>query len=312
MTISARAVAHRTIWLFFPGLVGLAACKDSTPAVGDAATSLAPQQSGVAATPSAPMNAIAVPSASVAAMVNPSNLPVYTGKTGSLEGTISVKGDPAPPTTGLDFHKCPQAEAVYGKTFREGATLADGSRQLGDALVVITGYSGAYIPEKNPARRIDIKDCAYQTRTIDLTYGQKLEIANHDAKGFYAPQLDAWPTAALMVPPPNGDPISLYPTKPGFSTLSDRLGGPLNGDVYTLLQPLHTVSDTSGHYRIDGIPIGKVNLNVRLRAINHDVTKEVEIHDGVVEHADVVLEYKTPPPAPKPPGDAGPPKPNLR
>lgn len=255
------------------------------------------------------MNAVALPSASVAAMVNPANLPPYTGPTGSLEGTISVKGDPAP-SANLDLSRCPQAANVYGKTFREGATLSDGSRQLADALVVITGYQGAYIPERAPSKTLEIRDCAFASRTVDLTYGQKLLVANKDAKMVYAPVLDAFPTAAVMVPAPNADPITLYPEKPGFSTLSDRMGSPLTADVYVLLQPLHAVSDTSGHYRLDGIPVGKVDLNVRLRTINHDVTKPIEIHDGVVEHADVVLEYRTP--TAKPQADAGPRKPNLR
>ena len=242
-------------------------------------------------------------------MVNPAHLPPYTGPTGSLEGTISVKGDPAPASS-VDVSRCPQTASIYGKTFREGATLADGSRQLPDALVVITGYQGAYIPERAPSKTLEIRDCAFATRTVDLTYGQKLLVANKDAKTVYAPVLDAFPTMAVMVPAPNADPITLYPEKPGFSTMSDRMGSPLSADVYVLLQPLHAVSDTSGHYRIDGIPVGKVDLNVRLRAINHDVTKPVEIHDGVVDHVDVVLEYKTP--IDRARVDAGPRKPNLR
>ncbi len=298
-----------TICLFFVAIAPIAACHGSSTDKSDAATTLAPSHSGVAAVPSTPMNAAALPSASVAAMVNPANLPPYTGPTGSLEGTISVKGDPAP-SANLDLSRCPQTASVYGKTFREGATLSDGSRQLADALVVITGYQGAYIPERQPSKTLDIHDCAYATRTVDLTYGQKLLIANKDAKMVYAPVLDAFPTMAVMVPAPNADPITLYPEKPGFSTLSDRMGSPLTADVYVLLQPLHAVSDTSGHYRIDGIPIGKVDLNVRLRAINHDVTKPVEIHDGVVEKMDVVVEYKTP--IVKPTVDARPRKPNLR
>ena len=220
-----------------------------------------------------------------------------------------MTGDPAPDVTGIDFGKCPLATAVYGKAFREGSKLDDGSRALADALVVVTEYPGGYVPEKLAAKRITIKDCAFDSRTVDVTYGQKIEVVNHDAKGFYAPVLSSSPTPAVMIPPPNGDPIFLYPEKPGFGVIADRMSSPLTADVYTLLQPLHTVSDLSGHFRIDGIPVGPSKISARLRTINHDVTKAIEVHDGVVERIDLVLDYKNVPIAKV---DAGPNKPNLR
>jgi hypothetical protein len=114
---------------------------------------------------------------------------------------------------------------------------------------------------------------------------------------------------AVMIPAPNGDPITIYPDKPGYARITDRMGSPLTGDLYTFQQPLHTVSDASGHYRIDGIPVGNSKINVRLRTINNNVTKPLTIKDGVVEHVDIVLTYKASAP---PPADTTPAKPNLR
>ncbi|MEO8874506.1 MAG: carboxypeptidase-like regulatory domain-containing protein [Polyangiaceae bacterium] len=251
------------------------------------------------------------PAPSVEAIINPQHLSPYTGPTGSIEGTISVTGDP-PTDTKVDVGKCPAAASIYGKAFREGAKLEDGSRALADALVAVTEYPGGYVQEKLAARRVSIHDCAFETRTIDMTFGQKLEVANRDAKGFYAPVLSLSPTPAVMVPPPNGDPISLYPEKPGYGTVSDRMGSPLYADVYVLLQPLHAVSDLSGHFRIDGVPVGKSKLSARLRTINNDASKAIEVHDGVVERIDLVLNFdkNTAPTSVKP--DAGPIKPNIR
>ncbi len=259
-------------------------CKDAPPA-GAA--------EDAAATPVAEVpSAVASPYAAeaVADAVNPNHSPTYAGPTGSIEGTITVSGDPAP-STGLDFSKCPAAERVFGKTFREGAALADGSRPLADALVVITGYAGFVIPEKTPSKRVTIDGCVFSARTIDLTFGQVIEVANKDVK-LHAPQLDTNVLPALMVAPPNGPPVSVYPRKPGFSTLSDQLGPPyVVADVYAMLQPLHTTSSIDGHYRIDGVPVGKLDVNVRLKAINKDVTRSVDVVAGVVQKVDITLEY---------------------
>jgi len=80
----------------------------------------------------APVNATPIPTASVAKFLNPDNLPAYTGETGSVEGTVTVKGLPAPETPG-DFHRCPDAEKTWGKLFREGP-----NRALADVIVAVT------------------------------------------------------------------------------------------------------------------------------------------------------------------------------
>ena len=84
-------------------------------------------------------------------MLNPQHLPVYSGPTGSVEGTILVIG-PAAPDVKIDTKQCPAALDTYGKLFREGTPAApNGPRPLADAVVIAVGYSGYYIPE-TPAR----------------------------------------------------------------------------------------------------------------------------------------------------------------
>ncbi len=279
------------------GLVALAGCKKSPPE--ESTTGLAGSSSAVAtAVPSAPVDVIPFDDAGVERTVNPNHLPPYTGAVGSLEGTVTVTGDPSPPVEGLDFSRCPDpehAKAFYGRAFRDGPPRPDGSRPLADAIVVVTGYSGAYIPEGKESKLVTIKDCAFSTRTVDLTFGQRIDVQSFDEKGLYGPELASSPMPALMVPPPRGGaPIAVFPKKPGYTTLYDRLGHKyMVADVYVLGQPLHTVTDEQGHYRIDGIPVGKLDVNVRLKAINHDVTKSVEIVAGVVKQVDLNLEYRT-------------------
>ncbi|MBK6691706.1 MAG: carboxypeptidase regulatory-like domain-containing protein [Myxococcales bacterium] len=281
--------------------------KDAAPAGGaNSIDAAAPAVSVASTAASTAARGAPIPSAKIAETVNPDGLAPYAGATGSVEGRVTVIGDPAPPS-GLNFTKCPEAEAVYGRVFREGAPLADGARPLADALVVITGYKG-FVAEKNEAKSIRIRGCAISPKTIDLTFGQRLEIGNDMGTGrLFAPQLANHPLPALMVAPHKAEPVKLWPIEPGFTQLIDRFGHEfLVSDVYTLLQPLHAVSAEDGTFRIDGIPVGKVDVNARLRHINRDVIKSVEVRANVVSRVDVTMEYKSPPPKPATSADAGP------
>jgi hypothetical protein len=60
-----------------------------------------------------------------------------------------------------------------------------------------------------------------------------------------------------------------------------------------------------GHYRIDGIPVGKATVSTRLAAIQQEASKPIEVRPNVVLSVDLQLTYKPKPPAPR--VDAGPP-----
>lgn len=297
-----------SLGLAFAALAAVGCKKDAatTTPTGDAA---AAASSSIDAAPPSPARGVPIPAASIAAVVNPENLPPYNGPTGSLEGRITVVGDPAPDND-VSFAKCPQAEKVYAKAFREGAPLPDGSRPLADALVVVTGYSGFYIPEKEEAKTIAIENCAYTQRTLDLTFGQRIEIVNKTQGQLFGPELSNHPMAALMVAPFGADAVKIWPKSPGFAQVIDKLGHDyLVLDVYTMLQPLHTVSKLDGTYRLDGLPVGKLEVHSRLRAINDDVSKPVEIRQNVVAHVDLQMRYTNPArdagSGPAPAADAG-------
>ncbi len=283
----------------------LAGCpdrKDPSATPVDAGSDAAPARP----VPSGPVNALPIPSANVAAALGADRLPAYKGPTGSLEGTIWVKGEVAPDVV-ADFSKCPTGVKTYGKLFRDGPPNPDGLRPLTDAFVGVTGYSGYYLPETREAKLATLEDCAFTQRTIDLTYGQRLDIANKTPMMF-APALSGFVSPALMVAPPNGDAVHLYPPKPGYYTISDRFDGVyLKADVYVVLHPLHTVTDAAGHYRIDGIPAKtKLNVFARLAAIG-EAAAEVEVLPSVVAKVDLTLTYATPKDAgaPAKPKDAG-------
>jgi hypothetical protein len=280
---------------------GAAACPSpkAEPA-GDAAAATS-GSTGATTNPSVPANGLPLPSASVAAAVNPAGLPAYSGPTGSVEGTITISGDEPPVIPNQDFSACPAAAPVYDKLFRIGAAMTlDGgvaAHALPDAIVAVTGYSGYFIPERNEAKHVAFEGCGFPTRTITLTFGQRLEITNATSL-LFAPELAQAPTPAALIVPPNGngDPVRIYPPHPGWFTLVDKVRSLpyLREDVFAFMHPLHTVSDANGHYRIDGVPVGTLDINTRLQPISREITQKVTIVENVVTRVDLNLVYTAP------------------
>jgi hypothetical protein len=248
------------------------------------------------ASPSAPAsnaNAIGMPGESIAAVVNPMKLPAYAGPTGSVEGTVLVRGPDAPDVPNLDVRACPAALDTYGKLFRAGSRRADGARPLADAVVVITGYAGYYIPERNDVLLVTIgASCGYPSRSIVLTFGQRLDVAN-DSRVPFAPYLEGAPRLAVMISPPQrqGPPAQIFPPRADFFRLRDQLQAFVSGDVYVLRQPLHAVTDTLGHFRIDGVPTGKLVVAANLAAVLDQAAKSIDVRTNAVENVELVLTY---------------------
>lgn len=237
----------------------------------------------------APMNAGPLPTASVAKMVNPDGLPAYAGPTGSVEGTITVTGPEAPPTS-ADFSKCPDAEKTYGTSFRTGPARADGSRPLVDAIVAVTGYKGYFVPEKDEAETVTIEGCAFAKRTVTLTFGQRLDVKNR-AQRLWAPYLEP-AGKTIMMATPGGDPVKIYPPKHGHFFLLDREHPYAIADVYAFLHPLHASTDVSGHYRIDGVPVGKLKVNTTHPRFGGEASADIDVRAGVIAKADLVLRFE--------------------
>jgi hypothetical protein len=264
---------------------------------------LAAASASSAPSPSATATASAsfpIGSASVALVLNPQGLPPYTGPTGSVEGTITVTG-PAAPNVPLQTGKCPAALDTYGKLFREGTPATPGGpRPLADAVVVVVGFgeNGSYVPEKNDAVKLSIgPNCAYPTRTIAITYGQRLEILNQSSL-LFAPMLDDF-TAVMVAPPHATDPVKVYPQKAGFFMMTDRMQPFAREDLYVFRHPLHAVTDRAGHYRIDGVPLGKLEVGVYHPGVRAQATSSVDIEANVVTKVDLSLKYAPPPAPPK-------------
>lgn len=285
------------------GAAGCESCKDDRPATPPAAEA-APAPTREAG---ALVNETTVPTASVAKVVNPFDATPYAGPTGSLEGTVTHEGDP-PPAQEVDLSKCPAGQATYGKLFRVGAAAA-----LADAIVAVQAFPDQFVPEKNEAKTVHIVDCMYDTRTVTLTFGQRLEVKN-DGDELLIPGLEPLLSPAMMVAPPHADPVKLYPPKPGRYRLVERSGRSyMTAHVFVSPHPMHATTDLSGHYRIDGVPAGKRQVQAHHPEIGDGpraTVKTVDVVPNVVTKLDFVVRYATPPadagaPPTAPAADAG-------
>lgn len=277
---------YRLSLLGAAALVVTSACKRDTsssstqPAESAGATnSAAPSAAAVVVAPASPFPVgIPVPPGNIRRVVNPSNAEPYKGPTGTLKGTVRIKGDP-PPSTEHTFPegKCGEAAATYGKLFRVGLDNA-----AADVLVTVTGYNG-FVPAREEAKKVTIHGCALSRRTVALTYGQRIEVANLDQIESYMPYLDGAPRRATMVAVPRGAPIKLYPLEGNAHyMIRDELPKPfLTADVFVLKFSTHDVTGLDGQYEIQGIPVGKVNVTAYLPAINDETEQSLEVKEGV-------------------------------
>jgi hypothetical protein len=179
-------------------------------------------------------------------------------------------------------------------------------------MVAVTGYD-AYIPASSEVYPISIHGCAYDRRTLVLTYGQRIEVTNRDVKQSFLPQLDGSNTPAQLIAMPKGDAVKLYPLEVGHYALREGMKGGawMYADVFVLQYTTHAVTGLDGRYRISGIPAGKVKLSVYLPSVDRElhpetgaesstVERDVEIKDGETTNLDIEFPYKVLKVAPKP------------
>lgn len=252
-------------------LLALGAC-DKKPAASEAA------KAAVSAKPLAAPVASGLPGVAeqVSKVVNPKNLPAYTGPTGSVRGVVSATGDASPVAT--EHLKritgpCPEAREVYGHAFREGMM-----RSLADVLVAVTGYEG-YVPEKQAKQTIAARGCAFSTRTVAATFGQTLEIVSKDSDA-YVPNLLGSKMGAQLFALPGGAASTVYPQQVGHYVLTDDIKVFMMADVFVVAYSTHAVTGLDGRYEITGLPVGKARLNALLPATGAVIEKDIVIEAG--------------------------------
>jgi hypothetical protein len=265
-------------WLLLGALAG---CKDkSAPAPGTKAASSAlpaPVASGLPGDPK-----------QVSGVVNPKKEHAYQGPTAGVHGRVRGSGDApsaVPKTLSAVPAECAGARDFYGYLFREGP-----QRELADVLVTVTGYKG-YVPESEPVQLLEAKDCSFGTRTIALTYGQRIDVISRD-KNSYVPELLGSQMKSQLVATPFGKGTAgLYPPAVGRYVLVDNLRLFMTAEVLVLKYATHDVTSADGHFEIAGIPPGKVTVSALLPATGAVEQKEVTLEAGDNIELDFTLPF---------------------
>lgn len=266
------------------------ACRSKSTAVPQETS---PQASASAA-PGA-MDPVPIAEDQVRAAVNPAGEKPYSGPIGRLRGVVRVSGDPAPELGDvlrqIPQGKCPDARAFYGKLFREGP-----GRELGDVLVAVTGYKG-YVPAHGTTRTVVIRGCAFESRTIAMVFGQRLDVQNRGEQTFI-PLLVGTRQAALVVALPGGDPVKLFPDHVGQFLLADQTNTFAKADVFVLKYPMFAVTGLDGAFDIADIPAGDVTVTAYLPATKGQASQPVKIVAGETTTIDLTIPFASAKPAP--------------
>ncbi len=282
----------------FATLVAMVATAGALPGCKHSSQPQPAASAAPSASSTAPPHAIPVPEKVVQHEVNPKGLKPYSGPTGTIAGTITMAGD-EPPVMSKVLQiipaACKQAPAMYAKLFR-----VDAQKHLADAFVTVTGYEG-YIPARSDSKMVIGRGCAWDTRTIAMTFGQKLLVRSR-GRTSYVPELQGAHMASQMVAIPGGDPITLLPRRPGRYQLLDSMHLFMKANVLVLKYSTFDVTGADGHYEIKGIPAGvEVTVTAFLPQTMGHVDRKLKIEPGKTTQVDLQLEYKKPPPEPAEP-----------
>ncbi len=199
----------------------------------------------------------------ISSFVNPNKEAPYAGATGTVRGRVIAKGDAATDVAQVAAKipaACPAAKGFYGKLFREGP-----NRSLADVLVAVTGYSG-YVPERAPIQKVEAKECTFGTRTLALTFGQRIDVTSGDKDTYIPELLGEHGQPQLVAVPGNKTASSLYPTHVGRYVLIDDLKLFMTADVFVVKFATHAVTGLDGRFEITGVPVGPVRVNALLPA----------------------------------------------
>lgn len=226
------------------------------------------------------------PEEKVQPIVNPKGLPPHAGPTGGVRGVVRATGD-APARLPRILSKieqgCTRSADTFGVVFREGK-----DRALADVLVAVTGYEG-YVPTEGSEVVVEGEGCAWDRRTVVMTYGQRVRIVGKDKRA-YVPEILGQPTPAQLFVMPSAPSVDISPRQPGRFKLVDSMRLYNIAELFVLPYATADVTDLSGEFEIERIPAGPVKVNAFLPQTGAVVEKEVTIKEGKV----IELEFELP------------------
>jgi len=270
----------RRVWALGALCVGLGC--ESAPAPAPAAAGSAGQGNA------ASEEALRLAREAATKALNPSNLPVYSGPIGNVRGVVKISGDEAPlvpeMVEKLPPNGCSRAHELHRKLYREGV-----GRTLADVLVTVTEYQG-FLPARGEAVRVDAQGCAFGSRVLAMTFGQRLDVYNLDMQA-YMPRLVGTASYALRVAMPGGAPVPVFAPKPGEYLLVDQTREYVRADVFVLNYPTFAVTSLDGRFEISGVPAGNVKVTAYAPALGKVVEQRVDVQSGVDKDITLQIDF---------------------
>lgn len=156
-------------------------------------------------------------------------------------------------------------------------------------LVAVTGYD-AYVPQKEPAHVVRGVGCAWETRTIALTFGQTLRVQAGDNRP-YVPDLMGQSMPAQLFAMPGAEPVNLPPRKPGRYRLVDSMRLYSVADVFVVAYPTFAVTGIDGKFEISGVPVGKVKVSALLPVTMAVSAQDVEVSADKPTELELSLDF---------------------
>lgn len=228
---------------------------------------------------------VSLPARDVLAVVNPKHRPAYDGPTGKVRGHVTMTGDPP---SAMPVHEipaeCAGAREMFGVAYRQGM-----NRRVADVLVAVTGYDG-YVPPLSDAVVVEGRDCAWSTRTVALTYGQRIDVVSKD-RNTYVPELLGQPWPVQLLATPGRAPLPVSPLKVGQYMLIDAMRLYSKADVYVLAYPTAAVTGLDGSFEIDRIPPGKVTVNALLPITGAVTEQSITVEAGKTTEVELTLSF---------------------
>ena len=277
--------------LLVSALVWSVGCNSGSSASPSASGSASVAAGAAASASSAPIAKLAggvpIAPALVERVVNPKREPAYKGPVGTVAGSVSLVGDESPDDperTRSIPADCLAARESYKDLFREGLM-----RSVADVFVAVTGYKG-YLPASDDVKTVAASGCAFDTRTVGLTYGQALDIVSKDRRS-YVPELLGARASAQLVVTPGGSPIRLYPERTGRYVLVDSMRTFAAADVLVVAYRTFDVTGLDGKFEIKDVPVGKVKLSALLPEAMITTEREITVEAGKTTSVDLELEF---------------------
>jgi len=186
---------------------------------------------------------------------------------------VPPTGRPAPPES------CAPAQQTDRAPLQPAA-----DRGLNGVLVAIHDF--ATIPEHEPVtHEMTITDCRLEPRLVVATRGDRLRLTNQTDYPFL-PNFGTGVMQALL----HRQSREVELGQGGVRSLECGFAAPCGrAEIVTLYHPLHTVSDESGHFRIENVPAGEEIRVSAWHPLVEEASETVTLRAGETRRVELVV-----------------------